>query len=96
MEEKKVVRNSHGLSKGTNLVAFCDGMSSWVGEGRVVHIVYLDFSWAFDTVSHNILVGNPHSPGEASPGVLCPALGSPLKEGHGAPATSPAESYEDD
>lgn len=34
--------------------------------------------------------------GEASPGVLCPALGSPLKEGHGAPATSPAESYEDD
>ena len=62
VEEKKVVRSSqHGFTKGkscfTNLIAFYDGMTGWVDEGRAVDVVYLNFSKAFDTVSHNILLG---------------------------------------
>ncbi|PKU33609.1 reverse hypothetical protein [Limosa lapponica baueri] len=54
MEEKKAVRSSHhGFTKRksclTNLIAFY--------EGRAVDVVYLDFSKAFDTVSHSILIG---------------------------------------
>jgi len=32
-------------------------MTSWVDEGRAVDVDYLDFSKAFDTVSHHILLG---------------------------------------
>ena len=32
-------------------------MTGWVDEGRAVDVVYLNFSKAFDTVSHNILRG---------------------------------------
>jgi len=54
VEEKKVMRRSqHGFTKGksclTNVIPFCDGMASWVDEGRAVDIVYLNFSKAFDT-----------------------------------------------
>ena len=62
VEEKKVIRNSqHGFIKGksclTNLIAFYDDMTGWVDERRAVDVVYLDFSKAFDTVSHHILLG---------------------------------------
>ncbi|GAB0206106.1 cAMP-dependent protein kinase inhibitor alpha [Grus japonensis] len=45
-----------GKSCLTNVITIYDGMTSWVDEGRAVDIVYLDFSKAFDTVSHNILI----------------------------------------
>jgi len=32
-------------------------MTGWVDEGRAVVVVYLDFSKAFNTLSHNILLG---------------------------------------
>jgi len=62
VEEKKVIRSSqHGFTKGksclTNLIAFYDGMTGWVDEGRAVDFVYLDFSKAFNAVSRNILLG---------------------------------------
>ena len=32
-------------------------MTGWVDKGRAVDVVHLDFSKAFDTVSHDILLG---------------------------------------
>ncbi|CAM4700866.1 unnamed protein product, partial [Lepidochelys kempii] len=60
LEERKVIRNSQqGFTKGksclTNLIAFYDEITGSVDEGKAVDVLFLDFSKAFDMVSHSIL-----------------------------------------
>ncbi|CAM5135214.1 unnamed protein product [Eretmochelys imbricata] len=60
LEERKVIRYSqHGFTKSksclTNLIAFYDEITGSVDEGKAVDVLFLDFSKAFDTVSHSIL-----------------------------------------
>ena len=40
----------------TDLVALYGFVTGWVDGRRAMDVVYLDFSKAFDTVSHSILV----------------------------------------
>ncbi|CAM5081664.1 unnamed protein product [Natator depressus] len=61
LHERKVISNSqHGFTKGrsclTNLITFYDEITGSVDEGKAVDVLFLDFSKAFDMVSHSILV----------------------------------------
>uniref|UniRef100_A0A8B9BFW3 Reverse transcriptase domain-containing protein n=1 Tax=Anser brachyrhynchus TaxID=132585 RepID=A0A8B9BFW3_9AVES len=51
--------SQHGFMKGksclTNLISFYDRVTRLVDEGKAVDIAYLDFSKAFDMVSHSVL-----------------------------------------
>ena len=53
--------SQHRFMKGrsclTNLISFYDWVTRLLNEGKAVDVVYLDFSKAFDTVSHRLLLG---------------------------------------
>lgn len=62
IKDKNVTGSSqHTSMKGkshlTNLLAFCDELTGVVDKGRAVNVLSLNFAMAFDTVSHNILIG---------------------------------------
>jgi len=40
----------------TTLICFYDELTCLVEEGKAVDVIYLDFSKAFDTVPHSILL----------------------------------------
>ncbi|GAB0186834.1 mitochondrial enolase superfamily member 1 [Grus japonensis] len=61
VQDNKVIRPSqHGCMKGrsclTNLISFYNKVTLAVDEGKAVDVVCLDFSKAFDTISHSILL----------------------------------------
>ncbi|GAB0206006.1 mitochondrial enolase superfamily member 1 [Grus japonensis] len=59
-DNQEIRPSQHRFMKGrsclTNLISFYDQVTRLVDEGKAVDVIYLDFSKAFDTVSHSILL----------------------------------------
>jgi len=61
MDDRQVIRESqHGFTKGkswlTNLVAFCDGVTTSVDKAKLMDVIYFEFCKAFDMDLHNTLL----------------------------------------
>ena len=58
VEGRKVTwENHHGFTKGKSILTnFYDSVTASMDKRRDTDVVYLDFSKAFDTISHNILL----------------------------------------
>ncbi|GAB0207831.1 mitochondrial enolase superfamily member 1 [Grus japonensis] len=61
VQDNQGIRPSqHGFMKGrsclTNLISFYDLVTHLVDKGKAVDVIYLDFSKAFDMVSHSIVL----------------------------------------
>jgi len=61
VKDNQVIRPSqHRFMKGrsclTNLISCYDQVTCLVDKGKAVDVIYLDFSKAFDTVPHSILL----------------------------------------
>lgn len=61
LEEQKLVgSNQHGFVKSklcqANLISFYDRVTGHVDKGKVIDVIYPDFSNAFDSSPHDILI----------------------------------------
>ncbi|MCQ4187521.1 hypothetical protein FK515_28445, partial [Klebsiella pneumoniae] len=56
VQDNQGIRPSQHGSCLTNLISFYDQVTHLVDDGKAVDVIYLDFSKAFDTVSHSILL----------------------------------------
>ena len=56
MEIMRTIWFMKGRSCLTNLISCYDQVTCLVDEGKAVDVVYLDFTKAFDTVPHSILL----------------------------------------